>query len=241
MVSKNQIKLITSLHQKKFRKQHNLFIAEGFKVSSELLDSNFELYHLYETAPLFPQVSLDKKTQISESDLKKLSALTTAASCLAVFIIPVEKNISTAGLTVVLDDVRDPGNLGTIIRLCDWFGVEQIICSRETADLYNPKVIQATMGSISRVQLHYCNLEDFLADVSVPIYGTFMDGTNVYSTSLPADAVLIMGNEANGISSKVEKFVKNRISIPRFSKSQPTESLNVATATAIFLSEFRRS
>ena len=241
MVSKNQIKLITSLQQKKFRKQHNLFIAEGFKVINELLHSNFTLHHLYETEMLFRKVPVDKRSLISESDLKKLTALTTAASCLAVFEIPDETQPIKNGIITVLDDVRDPGNLGTIIRLCDWFGVEQIMCSNETADLYNPKVIQATMGSISRVQVNYVDLAEYLSTVQVPIFGTFMDGENVYSATLPTNAILIMGNEANGISATVEKYVQNRISIPRFSKSLPTESLNVATATAIFLSEFRRS
>lgn len=241
MVSKNQLKLITSLQQKKFRKQHNLFIAEGYKVINELLQSSFVLHHLYETRPIFTQISPSKKTDISDADLKKISALTTPADCLAVFEIPQQRDMILSGLIIVLDDIRDPGNLGTIIRLCDWFGVQQIVCSKETADLYNPKVIQATMGSISRVQIMYTDLVGFLAESSFPIYGTFMDGNSVYETELAQNALLIMGNEANGISAEIEGLVTNRIKIPRFSKGQPTESLNVATATAIFLSEFRRS
>lgn len=240
MVSKNQIKLITSLQQKKYRKQHNLFIAEGFKVIAELLKSDFKLHHLYETESLFPNVAESKKSSICESDLKKISALTTPASCLALFEIAPKKPNINSGLILVLDDIRDPGNLGTIIRLCDWFAIEQIICSNETVDVYNPKVVQATMGSISRVQMDYCDLVDYLKQTKLPIFGTFMDGDNIYKTDLPKEAVLVMGNEANGISKAIEELIKFRVSIPRFSKLQQTESLNVATATAIFLSEFKR-
>ena len=240
MVSKNQIKLITSLQQKKYRKLHNLFIAEGFKVISELLKSDFTLHHLYETESLFTNVEVLQKSLICESDIKKISALTTAPNCLALFEIPSEKSVIKTGLILALDNVRDPGNLGTIIRLCDWFGVEQIVCSKGTVDLYNPKVIQATMGSISRVQMKYCDLVDYLSETRLPIFGTFMDGENIYKTDLPNEAVLVMGNEANGISKTVEDLINSKVSIPRFSKLQQTESLNVATATAIFLSEFKR-
>ena len=241
MVSKNQIKLITGLQQKKFRQAHELFFAEGIKVIRELLQSDFELEHLYETEALFPEVSPSKKTSIGESELKKISALHTPNNCLAVFKIPKQKPIIETGLIVALDDVRDPGNLGTIMRLCDWFGVAQLVCSPETVDIYNPKVIQATMGSISRVAVHYMELKPFLEKTQLPIFGTFMDGKNIYTEKLPKDGIIIMGNEANGISSAIEKIANNRIAIPRFGKLQQTESLNVATATAIILSEFRRS
>ena len=155
--------------------------------------------------------------------------------------IPKQKPIVDAGLIVVLDDIRDPGNLGTIMRLCDWFGVEQLVCSPKTVDIYNPKVIQATMGSISRVAIHYTELKPFLANSKLSIFGTFMDGNNIYAEKLPASGIIIMGNEANGISEAVENLAKNRIAIPRFGKLKQTESLNVATATAIILSEFRRN
>lgn len=240
MVSKNQIKLITSLQQKKYRQIHQLFIAEGVKVIQELLQSNFVLEHLYETEFLFNEVNLSKKTQISESDLKKISCLSTPNNCLAIFRIPVSKEIKKNGLIVALDDVRDPGNFGTIIRLCDWFGIKQLVCTEQTVDLYNPKVIQATMGSISRVTISYVNLKDFLKSTALPIFGTFMDGKNVYQETLPEEGILLLGNEANGISKPMEELVTNKISIPRFGDLQQTESLNVATATAIFLSEFRR-
>ncbi len=240
MVSKNQIKLITSLQQKKYRQIHQLFIAEGVKVIQELLNANFELDHLYETTTVFENLIPEKKTLISESDLKKISCLSTPNNCLALFQIPNKKRSVENGLIVVLDDIRDPGNLGTIIRLCDWFGIEQLVCSEQTVDVYNPKVVQATMGSISRVSLSYLDLEKYLAKSKLPIFGTFMDGKNVYHEDLPKEGILVLGNEANGISDKLEKLVTTKLAIPRFGNLQQTESLNVATATAIFLSEFRR-
>ena len=241
MVSKNQIKLITSLQQKKFRQTHKLFIAEGAKVIQEFLQSNFVLEHLFVTETIFTEVDNSQITTISESDLKKITCLATPNNCLALFKIPDQKKTVNSGLIVALDDIRDPGNLGTIIRLCDWFGVSQIICSEQTVDVYNPKVIQATMGSISRVSVSYLNLENYIKEANSPVYGTFMDGKNVYNEVLPENAILILGNEANGISNQLEQVVSNKIAIPRFGNMQQTESLNVATATAIFLSEFRRN
>ena len=241
MVSKNQIKLISSLHQKKQRIAHQLFIAEGIKGVQELLDAHFELDHLYTTQHDFETVSNSLKTLVSEADLKKISALATPNTCLAVFKMPKEKQITTSGLIVALDAVRDPGNLGTILRLCDWFGIHQLICSKETVDIYNPKVVQATMGSIARVNVSYVDLNDFIRTTSLPVFGTFMNGNNIYKASLPQEGVIVMGNEANGISSELEKIIKNRLTIPRFGAIQKTESLNVATATAIVLSEFRRA
>lgn len=240
MLSKNQIKLITSLQQKKYRFAYQLFFAEGIKVIQELLKSNFELEYLYTTQEDFEEVSIERKTRIKENDLKKISALATPNSCLAVFKIPTEKKIREKGLILALDSVRDPGNLGTILRLCDWFGIEQIICSKETADIYNPKVVQATMGSIARVNVNYIDLEAFISQTQLPVFGTFMDGNNIYKTELPQEGIIVMGNEANGISPEIEKTIKNRLAIPRFGTIQKTESLNVATATAIILSEFRR-
>ena len=241
MVSKNQIKLITSLQQKKYRKQEQLFFAEGVKVVQELLHSNFELQDLFTTKQDFLTVPKNKVHAITEAELKKISALTTPNSCLAVFKIPKAKEMVDKGLIVALDDVRDPGNLGTIIRLCDWFGIETLFCSEESVDIYNPKVVQATMGSISRVNVVYGNLETFLSQTKLPVFGTFMDGKNIYQEKLPKEGIIVMGNEANGISSSVEKLVSERIAIPRFGNLQVTESLNVATATAIILSEFKRS
>lgn len=240
MLSKNQIKLITSLQQKKYRKQHKLFFAEGIKVIQEILNSNFVLVHLYSTLDDFPEMPKNKLSKISEAELKKISALTTPNTCLALFEIPEEQPVVEKGLIVALDDVRDPGNLGTIIRLCDWFGVKQIVCSAETVDIYNPKVVQATMGSLTRVTVAYTDMVKFLSETKLPVFGTYMGGDSVYKTQLPKEGILVMGNEANGISPAIERIPQNRLSIPRFGDLQQTESLNVATATAIILSEFKR-
>jgi TrmH family RNA methyltransferase len=241
MVSKNQIKLITSLQLKKYRNEHQLFIAEGVKVIQELLASNIVLEHLFVTEAVFEKIALSQKTLINEGEMKKISALTSPSSCLAIFKIPKKVKVEEKGLIVALDDIRDPGNLGTIIRLCDWFGIKQLLCSNETVDVYNPKVIQATMGSITRVTINYVDLNAFISTTSLPVFGTFMDGKNIYRETLPTEGVLVFGNEANGISPALEKSIENRIAIPRFGDIQKTESLNVATATAIFLSEFRRN
>ena len=240
MVSKNQIKLINSLQQKKYRKLHNLFIAEGKKVIQELLDAQFSLAYLFVTkADLFdtnPAAIL-----ISENELKKITALTTANDCLAVFEIKETSFKPTTELELALDNIKDPGNMGTIIRLCDWFGISKMVCSEETVDVYNPKVVQATMGSIARVNVVYTHLATYLKATDLEIFGTFMDGKNMYKTKLPSKGIIVMGNEANGISSEIEQLVTQKISIPRFGSLQQTESLNVATATAIILSEFKRS
>ena len=240
MLSKNQIKLITSLQQKKQRFVNQLFFAEGIKVIQELVESNFELVHLYTTQNDFKEVSQDKKTLISENELKKISALATQNSCLGVFRIQADKKIIESGLILALDSIRDPGNLGTILRLCDWFGIDQIVCSKDAVDIYNPKVVQATMGSIARVNVNYIDLENFIGQTQLPVFGTFMQGNIIYKTDLPQEGIIVMGNEANGISPELEKLIQNRLTIPRFGSLQKTESLNVATATAIVLGEFRR-
>lgn len=240
MVSKNQIKRITSLLQKKYRKQEQLFFVEGVKGVQELLDSNFELVELFTTNSELFSVDKSKVYAITESELLKISALTTPNTCLALFKIPAAVSFEEKGLLVALDDVRDPGNLGTIIRLCDWFGIKTLFCSEESVDVYNPKVVQATMGSISRVNVIYGNLEQLLTTTKLPVFGTFMDGKNIYKETLPNEGIIVMGNEANGISKPIENLISERIAIPRFGDLQATESLNVATATAIILSEFKR-
>ena len=240
MVSKNQIKRITSLLQKKYRKQEQLFFVEGVKGVQELLDSNFELVELFTTNSELFSVDKSKVCAITEPELQKISALTTPNTCLALFKIPAAVSFEEKGLLVALDDVRDPGNLGTIIRLCDWFGIKTLFCSEESVDVYNPKVVQATMGSISRVNVVYGNLEQFLSETKLPVFGTFMDGKNIYKETLPNEGIIVMGNEASGISKAIENLVSERIAIPRFGDLQATESLNVATATAIILSEFKR-
>ncbi|MBG7611567.1 RNA methyltransferase [Polaribacter sp. BAL334] len=239
-ISKNQLKVIQSLSQKKYRSKHQLFIAEGVKVVNELLHSSFELEAIFATDGFKCDDFLDKKTTISESELQKISQLKTPNNVLGLFKIPSKKSLKKNGLTVVLDAINDPGNLGTIIRLCDWFGVTQLVCSEDTVDCFNPKVVQSSMGSLSRIDIHYTALEQFLKDTSLHIFMADMNGENVYKTILPEEGILLMGNEANGVSEGVKKFANQIISIPRFGDVQQTESLNVATATAILLSEFKR-
>lgn len=239
LVSKSQTKLITSLQQKKYRDQTGLFVAEGPKVIAELLNDGMRLHSFFSTDA--SQITAENHFLLNEAELKKISFLKSANTSLAIFEIPKTKPIQDSGLIVALDAVRDPGNLGTIIRLCDWFGVRQLICSEDTADCFNPKVVQATMGSLARVQIHYVSLSGFLEETTLPIYGGFMDGKNVYSEKLPQTGILVMGNEANGVSKEIIQKITHKITIPRFGSLQKTESLNVATATAILLSEFRRA
>lgn len=239
MVSKSQTKLITSLNQKKYRDQSGFFVAEGPKVIAELLDEGVKLQSFFSTD--ISQVAAENHFHISETELKKISFLKTANTSLAIFEIPRPKPLRDSGLIVTLDALRDPGNLGTIIRLCDWFGVQDLVCSQDTADCFNPKVVQATMGSLARVQVHYLSLSEYFSKTKLPIYGGFMDGKNIYSEELPENGIVVMGNEANGISEEILQKITHKITIPRFGNIQKTESLNVATATAIMLSEFRRS
>ncbi|MDV7187044.1 RNA methyltransferase [Lutibacter sp. TH_r2] len=239
-LSKNQIKLITSLQQKKYRTKHNLFIAEGTKVVNEFLNSSFKLIELFcVEAEAYSKVN--NCTLISSEELKKISSLKTPNNVLALFEIPKKNKLLNEGLIVVLDDVNDPGNLGTIIRLCDWFGVDQLICSKNTVDCYNGKVVQSSMGSLTRTSIIYTELLEYLKNSELPKYAADMNGENVYKITLPKNAILVMGNEANGISKNVYSYISKTISIPRFGDLQQTESLNVATATAILLSEFKRN
>lgn len=237
-LSKNHLKLITSLRQKKYRQKHKLFVVEGVKVVNEFLASPFELHQLFSTEARFDLAT--PVIQISEAELKKASHLVNPNKVLAIFKIPDSVAIESQGLILALDSINDPGNLGTIIRLCDWFGISQLICSSDTVDCYNSKVVQASMGSLTRVQVQYTDLPSFLKDTELPIFVADMDGEDVYKSELPKEGILVMGNEANGISDTVNQFANRVLSIPRFGKIQQTESLNVATATAILLSEFRR-
>jgi TrmH family RNA methyltransferase len=239
-ISKNQLKLITSLSQKKYRQKHKLFIAEGIKVVNEILDAAFNVEMLFCTDNFSTTILDEKITRISETDLKKISNLKTPNKVLGIFKIPDEKTLQHNGLILALDAINDPGNLGTIIRLCDWFGISKLICSLETVDCYNPKVVQASMGSLTRVSIHYVELETYLNETNLPTFIADMEGENVYKNNLPKEGILIMGNEANGVSNEIKNLVKNKICIPRFGETQETESLNVATATAILLSEFKR-
>jgi len=239
MVGKSQIKLIKSLQQKKARNKHKLFVVEGKKTVEELVRSSIEVYTVLSTDENFIQAQGNLGTLISAAEMKLMSALKNPSAVLGVFHIPKTPKYSANDWVVVLDDVRDPGNLGTIIRLCDWFGIKNLICSTTTVDCFNPKVLQATMGSISRVDIRYTDLPIFLAKTDVPVYGAFMDGAVVYKEKIPKKGILIMGNEANGISEEIKAFCSKKVSIPQFG-SASTESLNVATATSILLNEIRR-
>ncbi len=239
LTSNNEIKLITSLHQKKYRIKHGLFVAEGAKLIADLFHSNLKLKYFFAQEGTLP--GLPSPEYLSEKELQKMSALKNTNGWLAVFQIPDEETIPDDDLIVVLDTVRDPGNLGTIIRLCDWFGVKHLVCSEDTVDSFNPKVVQSTMGSIARVTIHYTSIVEFLTTTKLPIFGAVLEGDNVYKTSLPEAAVLVMGSEANGISESILTKLNHRITIPNFRKSEGAESLNVATATGILLNEFRRS
>ncbi|MDA9151041.1 RNA methyltransferase [bacterium] len=238
MISKSQIKLIRSLQQKKYRSKLKLFVAEGPKVINELLTAKFKLHSLYVTVEdLFTGVHSEI---ISDEEISKISFLKNANNSVAVFTIPEQKKPKKEGITLLLDSVRDPGNLGTIIRLSDWFNVSNIICSSDSVDCFNPKVIQATMGSISRVSISYCDLTEYLSLNDLPVYAGTMDGKNIYKEKLPENAIVIVGNEANGISDNLLNLTTHKIGIPRFGNNHQTESLNVAVATAILFSEFKR-
>ena len=234
MITKNQIKFIKSLSLKKNRIKEQLFIAEGEKVVSELLRSDFEIKNIYATKEW--KVSNDNITQISNAELQRISNLKSPNKVLAVVQFKNHKIIKHDGITLVLDEINDPGNLGTIIRMCDWFGVKQIICSKNTVDIFNPKVVQSAMGSAFRVQVNYTDLENYLSDIKTPIYGAFMDGKNLKEVKLPKSAHLVMGNEANGISPKINKLITDKVAIKNIGKS--AESLNVAVATSILLHVF---
>ena len=238
-LSKNQVKWIRSLQQKKQRDLDGMFVAEGHKCVEELRNA-FELVLL---------VTPDNATPI---EIEQMSNLRTPQGVIGVFRKP-QTPISTLNsqlstLSLAIDGVQDPGNLGTIIRTCDWFGVHDIYCSMDTADCYNPKVVQATMGALARVRVHYINLEQWLEEVhkaGLPVYGTLLEGGNMYEDGAIVDkskGVIIMGNEGNGISSAIRKRVTHPIRIPSYpADAETSESLNVGIATAIVLAEFRRT
>lgn len=237
MLSKNQVKLIQKLHHKKYRNELNLFIVEGKKSINEFLQAGYTPQLLIATEAFTASVPQHLITPVSKDELRKVSTLQNPDEGLAVFEQPKHKGILQEGVIVALDNVQDPGNLGTIIRLCDWFGVETLLCNTQTVDCYNPKVVQASMGSLTRVAVHYLDLAAFLTTTALPVYTMDLEGENLYTATFPKDCILILGNEANGISSEVRALSNKVITIPRFSQHQRTESLNVAMAGAIILSE----
>lgn len=237
MLSKNQVKLIQKLHHKKYRNELNLFIVEGKKSINEFLQAGYNPQLLIATEAFTTNVPQHLITPVSKDELRKVSTLQNPDEGLAIFEQPKHKGILQEGVIVALDNVQDPGNLGTIIRLCDWFGVETLLCNTQTVDCYNPKVVQASMGSLTRVAVHYLDLAAFLTTTALPVYTMDLEGENLYTATFPKDCILILGNEANGISAEVRALSNEVITIPRFSQHQRTESLNVAMAGAIILSE----
>lgn len=239
MLTKNQSKRILSLKQKKQRLKQGLFIVEGPKVVQEFIDSNYELVEIFSINNNYAHFE-GKLTIIDEKELKKISSLVTPNTVLAVFKIPTPIEVNANGLILALDELNNPGNLGTIIRLCDWFGIKDLVCSTTTVDCYNSKTVQAAMGSHTRVNIIYLDLELFL-DAQSYTMGTFMDAkASIYEMVLPSSGVVVLGNEANGISDAIASKLNTRLAIPRFGLLKQTESLNVANAAAIVLSEFKR-
>lgn len=237
MLTAHTIKVLQSLDKKKFRQKYNLFLVEGNKTILELPNSNFKIKEIFSTEPnnfLSKEVQF---THISENELKKISFLQNPKDSVAVCELLEKSKFEDKDFQLVLDGIQDPGNLGTIIRLADWFGIEQIICSEDTVDFYNPKVIQATMGSFTRVNVVYCNLVEYLSNTENTNIGTDMDGENIYNFEKPKKINLILGNEGNGMRDETEKLLHKKISIPRFGKSQSTESLNVSMAAGIILGQ----
>ena len=246
MISKNQIKFVRQLEQKKYRQRERLFVAEGPKVVGDLLRHGWQPKALYATSAWegVSGMTGSEVVQVSDEELQRLSFLQHPQQVLAVFPMPENREmppLKQGRLYLALDGVQDPGNLGTIIRIADWFGINTIYCSTDTADVWNPKVVQATMGSIARVSLYYTDLPQMLKSAEVPVYGTLLDGEDIYSQSLSSDGVIVMGNEGNGLSAPVRELVDRKLLIPSFNSSPDmAESLNVAIATAITCSEFRR-
>lgn len=248
MISRARIKWIKSLEMRKHRLLHNAFVAEGPKLVGELLPYSAPLYvaatkewlaqnrHLIERAEAVDEVTQD--------ELERASLLRSPQSVVAVMPIP-ERTLRMAAmkdnLVIALDGIQDPGNMGTILRIADWFGIRHVICSEGTADVYNPKCVQASMGALARVMVNYCNLPEALKSADMPVYGTFLDGTDIYKETLSPNGIIVMGNEGSGISKEVEAEVSRRLFVPNFPVgSQTTESLNVAVATGIVCAEFTR-
>ncbi len=238
-ITKADIKFIKQLHQKKYRKQYGVFIVEGWKSILDFIKADYLPQTIFATKQ--PEnVSVPFKIEpVTAKQLKQISALKHPKDALAVFKIRSKASLPSSGLILALDDLQDPGNLGTIIRTADWFGVRQIVCSENTVDCYNPKVVQATMGALANISVIYTNLEAFLKQINLPVYGTFLKGENIYQSNLAVDAVIVIGNEGNGIKPEIAALTSHRLHIPK-APGALAESLNASVATAIVLSEFFR-
>ena len=238
MVTKNDIKFINNLKHKKFRDLNNCFVVEGIKSINDFIDSNYKLIKLY-SVDCSHFNDLNNQFQIDYKLLKKISYLTNPDDNFALFQKKEIQSINVNGLIIALESIRDPGNLGTIIRTCDWFGVNEIICSLDSVDCYNPKVIQASMGSLSRVSIKYLNLKGFLKSSKHLRIGTTLNGSSIYDLNLNK-AVLVFGNESKGISDELIELIDSKVTIPRFQKNNLPESLNLASSVAIILGEIKR-
>ena len=241
MISKNQLKLIRALGQKKYRKQYNQYLVQGEKNVLELLNSGLSVVHIFAT-PAFisahqPALAAHQVIEADEDSLTKASTLVSNNAAIAVVDMPSQQSLPKSGLILALDGVSDPGNLGTIIRVADWYGIKHIVTSADSADAYNPKTISATMGSFARVCVSQTDLSNYLSSLNLPVYGAFLEGENIHKTALKQDAVLLMGSESHGIRTDCESFVTDKITIPAYGQA---ESLNVAMATGIILDNFKR-
>ena len=245
MLSKSQISFIRSLHQKKYRKEHGLFIVEGIKSIKEFFQSSYQIHTIYynsEQYNLLPKLPANINLfEVKNAELDKISTLQTPQGFLALVHIPKNRELALKALknqfTLVLDGVQDPGNMGTIIRTADWFGFKNIICSADCVEVFNPKTVQATMGSLARVNIYETDLPALLEKNTIPVFGALLDGESIYKTQWGAEGLVILGNEGKGISAEVIKKINKPVTIPRIGEA---ESLNVAVSAAIFCAELVR-
>ena len=237
MLTAHKIKILQSLDKKKFRQKYNLFLVEGNKTIKEIPFSPYRINEIFSVNPEAFSMENVNITAVSASELKKLSFLQHPKDSVAVCEMIAAKVSSEDSVQLILDGIQDPGNLGTIIRLADWFGIEQIVCSEDTVDLYNPKVIQASMGSFLRVNVVYGDINNYLKDSATAIIGTDMEGSSIYEFEFPEKFCLVLGNEGNGIRPQTEELLTDKVTIPRFGKSRATESLNVSMAAGIILGQ----
>jgi len=246
MLSKSQISLLQSLQHKKIRREHGLFLVEGYKSVNEFIHSAYQIETIYHTSTIAPKLlNLSQKINFEEISLniiEKISTLKTPQDVIALVKIPAWPPLHYTTLqkkfSLVLDGIQDPGNMGTIIRTADWFGIDQVICSEDSVEVYNPKVVQATMGSLSRINVHYTDLATIIPQINLPVFGALLEGENIYNTQFGTEGLLIMGNEGNGLRPEIKALINKAITIPRAGNA---ESLNVAIATAICCSEIQRN
>ncbi|MBB6500156.1 TrmH family RNA methyltransferase [Pedobacter cryoconitis] len=246
MLSKSQVSFIKSLHQKKFRKEHGLFIIEGIKSIIEFIPSSYQIHSIYfleQHQSLLPKLPPNIKLfEVNNAELEKISTLQAPQGILALVYIPETRIFDRSTLrnnfSLVLDGVQDPGNLGTIIRTADWFGFKNVICSLNTVEVYNPKTVQSTMGSLCRVNVSYQDLTVWMKDLNLPVFGAMLDGNSLYETQWGTEGLVVLGNEGQGVSPEINKMINYPVTIPRVGEA---ESLNVAVSAAIFCSDIRRN